>query len=163
MLPILFSEPCLLGAGDWNGGDMWFNVAVLDTADGGDWSCVWPFALSGLAPGVPLPPSAAVTMGFRLCMLKVSLRRSWLPRAVCRSLWRAQRSWRTNDLGCQHPCEKPEAVRVPMAVGEVAVVDLLGVVCSASVSGQLCESSICSCRPVDVRFSWCLYRCSARE
>jgi hypothetical protein len=68
-------------------------VATLDTADGGDRSCVWPLAEGGLVPGaLVFAPRAAVTMGFRLCMLKVSLRRSWLPRAVWRSLWRAQRS-----------------------------------------------------------------------
>ena len=39
---------------------------------------------------------AAVTMGFRFCM-KVSLRSSWEPRAVCLSLCLAQRSWRTNE------------------------------------------------------------------
>jgi hypothetical protein len=44
-----------------------------------------------------LPPRAAVTMGFRLCMLNVSLRSSWEPRAVCLSLWRAHRSCRTKE------------------------------------------------------------------
>jgi hypothetical protein len=43
------------------------------------------------------PPNAAVTMGFRLCMLKVSLRSNCEPRAVCLSLCRAQRSCRTKD------------------------------------------------------------------
>ena len=31
MLPILFSESCLLGAGEWKGGDMWF-VKLLGPA-----------------------------------------------------------------------------------------------------------------------------------
>ena len=88
------------------GGDIWLPGAALETADGGDCSprCVWLLRLAVLGAGVVFAPNAAVTIGLRVCMLKVSLRRSWLPRAVWRSLWRAHRSWRTNDLDSQSPC-----------------------------------------------------------
>jgi hypothetical protein len=44
-----------------------------------------------------------------------------------------------------------------VAVGKVAVVDLLGIVCAVSVS-YLCDATA-----LHSRFNWCRYRCSARE
>jgi hypothetical protein len=80
-LPVLLSESRLLvlEAGEWYvGGDMWLPGGPLETADGGECSpsCVWLLTLAVLGAGVVFVPSAAVTMGLRLCMLKVSFRRS---------------------------------------------------------------------------------------
>ena len=54
------------------------------------------FGGAGLVADPFLGGAAAATMGLRLCM-KVSFRSSCEPRAVCLSLCRAQRSWRTKD------------------------------------------------------------------
>jgi hypothetical protein len=113
---------------------------VEDNGDCRPWG-VWLFMPMGLAGGAFFPPSAAVTMGFRLCMLKVSLRSSWEPRAVCRSLCRAHRSCRTNER---------------WQSGKSQWYICLGLSAHVSIcpSGALHGHS---------RFNWWRYRCSARE
>lgn len=90
----------MVDAGDWKaGGDIWPPGPLLGAAAAGDCSpcCVWLLMARAPVAALFFPPSAAVTMGFRLCMLKVSLRSNCEPRAVCLSLCRAQRSCRTKD------------------------------------------------------------------